>query len=107
MTDFDKELAWKDQAMLAQSINSSMDCRFAGRWAEMSGSHCPAERPCARCTAEREIEKLQSDVERLTKERDEAVSQAIWRRMKPAAEDAELDTAVALLARLVKELRRG
>ena len=75
--------------MRAQTINSSMDCRFAGQWAEMSGSHCPAERPCDRCTAEREladrdariealVSQLQSeeddhrrDVERLTKERDE------------------------------------
>lgn len=60
-------LAWKEQAMRAQAINSSMDCRLAGRWAEMSGSHCPTERPCARCTAEREIE-------RLTRERDEALA---------------------------------
>lgn len=32
---------------------SAMDCRYAGRYAETSGSHCPIESPCLRCCAER------------------------------------------------------
>ena len=37
---------------------SAFDCRLVGRVGELSGSHCPADRPCDRCIAERRIEEL-------------------------------------------------
>jgi hypothetical protein len=40
------------------------DCRYTmGDVAEMSGSHCPWEKPCDRCAAEREIERLRAALE--------------------------------------------
>lgn len=45
---------------VAQRALSSADCQYAGRVAEMSGSHCPLGEPCDRCAAERREEKLES-----------------------------------------------
>lgn len=39
------------------------DCRFAGRYAEMSGSHCPIGDPCQRCqlaAAEARVAELEA-----------------------------------------------
>ena len=56
---------------------SALDCRLVGRVAELSGSHCPADRPCDRCVADRRIEELSHAyavqglaIEDLTAERD-------------------------------------
>jgi HAMP domain-containing protein len=35
-----------------QAHRSSLDCKFAGDVAEISGSHCPADDPCLRCENE-------------------------------------------------------
>lgn len=35
-----------------------LDCRFAGRYAEVSGSHCPADDACQRCRLERAEEDI-------------------------------------------------
>lgn len=40
----ERDEAWRSRERL--------DCRFAGRFVEMSGSHCPLENPCVRCQAE-------------------------------------------------------
>jgi len=32
---------------------AKLDCRYAGRYAEASGSHCPLNAPCLRCRLER------------------------------------------------------
>ena len=44
---------------------TKLDCRFVGRYAEMSGSHCPSGEPCQRCELERAREAAEA-------ERDEA-----------------------------------
>lgn len=43
---------------------SALDCRFAGPdlW-ESSGSHCPLDRPCDRCAADRRAEAAESALE--------------------------------------------
>lgn len=33
-----------------------LDCRYAGEWTEVDGSHCSIDSPCAKCKYEREIE---------------------------------------------------
>ena len=48
----------KDQIQALRAQISALDCRLVGRVAELSGSHCPADRPCDRCVAERRIEEL-------------------------------------------------
>ena len=40
---------------------AALDCRLVGRVAELSGSHCPADKPCDRCVAERMIANLISE----------------------------------------------
>ena len=38
---------------------AGLDCRFTlGGVAEAGGSHCPLDKPCARCVTEREVERL-------------------------------------------------
>ena len=41
---------------------SSLDCRYAGKWAETSGCHCPLDAPCARCASDRRIAELDSSL---------------------------------------------
>ena len=41
-----------------EAMVESMDCCLVGRVGEMSGSHCPSDKPCDRCVAERRIAKL-------------------------------------------------
>ena len=67
----------KDQIQALRAQIEALDCRLAGRVAELSGSHCPADRPCDRCVAERRIEELSHAyavqglaIEDLTNERD-------------------------------------
>ena len=48
----------KDQIQALRAQIESLDCRLVGRVAELSGSHCPADKPCDRCVAERRIEEL-------------------------------------------------
>ena len=44
---------------------SALDCRLVGRVGELSGSHCPADRPCDRCVAEWRIAELEAGLMRL------------------------------------------
>ena len=67
----------KDQIQALRAQIESLDCRLVGRVGELSGSHCPADRPCDRCIAERRIEELSHayavqglTLEDLTAERD-------------------------------------
>jgi hypothetical protein len=67
----------KDQIQALRAQTESLDCRLVGRVAELSGSHCPADKPCDRCVAERRIEELSRAyavqglaIEELTAERD-------------------------------------
>ena len=48
----------KDQIQALRAQIEALDCRLVGRVAELSGSHCPADKPCDRCVAERRIEEL-------------------------------------------------
>ena len=57
----------KDQIQALRAQIESLDCRLVGRVAELSGSHCPADKPCDRCVAERRIANLIS-------ERDQSIS---------------------------------
>lgn len=42
------------------------DCRFTmGDVADISGSHCPLDKPCARCEGERNIESIESEIAKL------------------------------------------
>ena len=41
-----------------EAMVESMDCRLVGRVGELSGSHCPLEKPCDRCVAERRVAEL-------------------------------------------------
>lgn len=43
----------------------SMDCRYVGRFAEISGSHCPLDEPCDRCQAERKLASYESYLDRI------------------------------------------
>jgi len=40
---------------------SSLDCRFAGHFAELSGKHCPPGQPCDRCEAEAMVERAEAE----------------------------------------------
>lgn len=47
---------------------SRLDCSFAGPYIEPDAgtkSHCPPEKPCQRCTLERERDEARAEVERL------------------------------------------
>lgn len=41
------------------------DCRNAGPFYEMSGSHCPPDKPCDRCLWEREEARLRKALEQI------------------------------------------
>ena len=69
---------------------TSLDCRFAGHVAELSGKHCPPGQPCERCEAE-------SRAERAEAERDAAMDEArrlrdLVRHQRGPLHDAELIT---------------
>lgn len=77
---------------------SSLDCRFAGHVAELSGKHCPPGQPCERCEAEARAERAEA-------ERDAAMDEALRlrdlvRHQRGALHDAELltDAEYAALA---------
>lgn len=40
---------------------ASLDCRFAGHFAELSGKHCPPGQPCDRCEAEARAERAEAE----------------------------------------------
>jgi len=45
---------------------SALDCQYAGAHGESDGaSHCPPDKPCQRCTLERERDEARAEVERL------------------------------------------
>lgn len=41
-----------------EAHRTELDCRYAGKWADSSGSHCPIDGPCMRCRLERAEEEL-------------------------------------------------
>ena len=53
MPDLSQKLAAAEaRARALERRRTEADCRFAGRYAEMSGSHCPIGDPCQRCQLE-------------------------------------------------------
>jgi len=60
---------------------TGFDCRFAGKWAEMGGSHCPPGKPCQRCeldAAERRAEEAEWERDALAARLAEAVGVLRW-----------------------------
>jgi hypothetical protein len=39
---------------------TKLDCRYVGRYAEMSGSHCPPGDPCERCAAQARADRYEA-----------------------------------------------
>lgn len=82
---------------------AALDCRLVGRVAELSGSHCPADRPCDRFVAERRIEELSHAyavqglaIEDLTAERDryrDGIRDALY-MLEEQGEGSPTETAV-------------
>lgn len=72
---------------------SQYDCRFAGRYWEASGSHCPLGSPCARCREDSLLSRVknQSDAAMSLVEAHDAVSEE---NARLRAENAKLREAV-------------
>ena len=86
---------WKAEWHKAKTRLERTDCRNAGEFYEMSGSHCPLDRPCDRCEREREERALLAEVARLKKPpTTNVLYQHELDRMLRTAEDriAELET---------------
>ena len=45
-------MAMQERIKELQAQISTFDCRFAGEYADLSGSHCPIDKPCMRCRNE-------------------------------------------------------
>jgi hypothetical protein len=65
---------------------ASLDCRFAGHVAELSGKHCPPGQPCDRCEAEARVERAEALAAAAIKRADEAEARcdALEERMATA-----------------------
>lgn len=56
---------------------SRLDCSFAGPYIEPDAgtkSHCPPDKPCQRCTLERERNEARRDLEQTADQRDAAIA---------------------------------
>lgn len=64
----ERELAQvREERDRARRGREELDCRFAGPFAELSGSHCPLNRRCQRC-----------QLEAVTEERNQALAALRW-----------------------------
>lgn len=55
----------RTQLAECQRSREQLDCRFAGKYWEESGSHCPADNPCMRCELEARADKAEAERDRL------------------------------------------
>lgn len=64
--ELDRLIAQARDAVAVRAERDALDCRYAGRYADISGSHCPLDKPCVRCRAEQaeaERDRLRGVVE--------------------------------------------
>lgn len=74
----------------ARRITTTLDCRYTlGDVADISGSHCPLDKPCERCRNEREIARLEAKVEKA-----DALAEAIDRHHGHNLDDDEIGCEV-------------
>ena len=84
---------------------TKLDCRFVGRYAETSGSHCPDGEPCQRCELERARERAERELASITTDRDSWAEQADQRAAEAVEYLRRATAAESAIARATTALR--